>query len=145
MPARRDIMTGRLNFLEKPWGGIEPFDQTLAGLLKTKNVFTHMVTDHYLYLYQGGENYWNDFTSSEIVRGQEFDPLHMPACKEGVVTQRHPEGYKGIYSRETRGKFQMLCQRGGISQPGHDDQGGDWLEHNADADNFSFGWRALTP
>lgn len=21
MPARRDIMTGRLNFLEKPWGG----------------------------------------------------------------------------------------------------------------------------
>ncbi|MDE6456469.1 MAG: sulfatase-like hydrolase/transferase, partial [Dysosmobacter sp.] len=49
MPARRDIMTGRLNFLEKPWGGVEPFDQTLPALLKTKNVYTRMYTDHYLY------------------------------------------------------------------------------------------------
>lgn len=40
MPARRDILTGRLNFLEKPWGGIEPFDQTLPALLRTKNVFS---------------------------------------------------------------------------------------------------------
>ena len=80
-------MTGRLNFLEKPWGGIEPFDETLPALLRTKNVFTHMVTDHYLYLHVGGENYWNDFTSNEIIRGQEFDSIHMPACAEGIPTQ----------------------------------------------------------
>lgn len=136
MPARRDIMTGRLNFLEKPWGGIEPFDQTLAGLLKTKNVFTHMVTDHYLYLYQGGENYWNDFTSSEIVRGQEFDPLHMPACKEGVVTQRRPEGYKGIYSREHEENFKCFASEEEYPSPVTMTKAADWLEHNADADNF---------
>ena len=29
MPARKDLMTGRLNFLEKPWGAIEPFEHTL--------------------------------------------------------------------------------------------------------------------
>jgi len=26
MPARRDILTGRLNFLERGWGAIEPMD-----------------------------------------------------------------------------------------------------------------------
>ena len=58
-----------------------------------------MVTDHYLYLHVGGENYWNDFTSHEIIRGQEFDSLHMPAGREGIVAQQRPEGYKGIYSQ----------------------------------------------
>ena len=39
MPARRDIMTGRLNFLEKPWGAMEPFDQSLQSILSgEKNV-----------------------------------------------------------------------------------------------------------
>ena len=26
MPARRELMTGRLNFLETPWGPVEPWD-----------------------------------------------------------------------------------------------------------------------
>lgn len=26
MPARRELFTGRLNFLEAPWGPIEPWD-----------------------------------------------------------------------------------------------------------------------
>ena len=136
MPARRDIMTGRLNFLEKPWGGIEPFDQTLPGMLKTKNVFTHMVTDHYLYLYQGGENYWNDFTSSEIIRGQEFDPLNMPACKEGVVTQHRPEGYKGIYSQEHEENYSRYHSEDEYPSPVTMTKAAQWLEKNADADNF---------
>ena len=41
MPARRDILTGRINFLERPWGGIEPFDQTLPSLLSSQNVYSH--------------------------------------------------------------------------------------------------------
>ncbi len=28
MPARRDIMTGRLNFLESRWCPLQPFDET---------------------------------------------------------------------------------------------------------------------
>lgn len=136
MPARRDIMTGRLNFLEKPWGGIEPFDQTLPALLRTKNVFTHMVTDHYLYLHVGGENYWNDFTSNEIIRGQEFDSIHMPACAEGIPTQVRPEGYKGIYSQEHDETYSRFANEDEYPSPVTMTHAAEWLERNATADNF---------
>lgn len=136
MPARRDIMTGRLNFLEKPWGGLEPFDQTLPALLKTKNVYSRMITDHYLYLHVGGENYWNDFTSNEILRGQEFDSLHMPACKEGIVTQKRPEGYKGIYSEEHDKNYARFTSEEDYPSPMTMKKAAAWLEENADADHF---------
>ena len=56
MPARRDIMTGRLNFLEKPWGAMEPFDQSLQSILSgEKNVHTQMFADHAHYIICGGE------------------------------------------------------------------------------------------
>lgn len=136
MPARRDIMTGRLNFLEKPWGGIEPFDQTLPAMLKSRNVYTRMVTDHYLYLHVGGENYWNDFTSNEIIRGQEFDSLHMPACREGIVRQQRPEGYKGIYSQEHDESYGRFTSEDEYPSPVTMTKAAEWLEENAEADNF---------
>jgi arylsulfatase A-like enzyme len=49
VPARRDLFTGRLNFLERNWGPIEPFDYTLPQALREQGIFTHMVTDHYHY------------------------------------------------------------------------------------------------
>lgn len=136
MPARRDILTGRLNFLEKPWGGIEPFDQTLPALLRTKNVFTHMVTDHYLYLHVGGENYWTDFTSSEIIRGQEFDSINMPACNNGIVKQARPEGYNGIYSQEHNETYRNYLSEDEYPSPITMTKAARWLEKNANADNF---------
>ncbi len=136
MPARRDILTGRLNFLEKPWGGVEPFDQTLPALLRTRNVFSHMVTDHYLYLHVGGENYWNDFTSHEIIRGQEFDSLHMPAGREGIVAQQRPEGYKGIYSQEHDETYSRFASEEEYPSPVTMSKAAQWLERNAEADNF---------
>ncbi len=42
MPARRDIMCGRYNFLERPWGPIEPFDVTLVDCLRAGGVRTHI-------------------------------------------------------------------------------------------------------
>lgn len=36
MPARRDIFTGRMQFLERGWGGVEPFDITLLSRLREK-------------------------------------------------------------------------------------------------------------
>ena len=46
MPARRDIFTGRMQFLERGWGGIEPFDITLPEMLRKHKIFTHITTDH---------------------------------------------------------------------------------------------------
>ncbi len=35
MPARRDLHTGRPNFLHRSWGPIEPFDDSMPEMLKT--------------------------------------------------------------------------------------------------------------
>ncbi len=77
MPARRDMMTGRLSFLETPWGPIEPWDDCAPTILRQeKNVYTHLITDHYHYFHRGGGGYHYLFSSWEFLRGQEFDVWH---------------------------------------------------------------------
>lgn len=136
MPARRDILTGRLNFLEKPWGGIEPFDQTLPALLRTQKVQTHMVTDHYLYSYVGGENYWNDFTSWEMIRGQEFDTINLPVGPHGLQEETRPANYRGIYSRAHDATYSRFASEDEYPTPVTLTHAAEYLERNADADNF---------
>ena len=73
MPARRDMHTGRLNFLHRSWGPLEPFDESVAEILSRNNVYTHLVTDHFHYWEDGGATYHNRFDSCDLVRGQEGD------------------------------------------------------------------------
>lgn len=73
MPARRDLLTGRLNFLHRSWGPIEPWDQCYASMLSKAGVHTHLISDHYHYWEEGGAGYHNQFSSFEFVRGQERD------------------------------------------------------------------------
>lgn len=74
MPARRDIMTGRLSFLHRGWGPIEPFDNCFTHQLREAGVHTHLATDHYHYFEQGGATYHTQYSSYEFFRGQENDP-----------------------------------------------------------------------
>ncbi|MCK5803425.1 MAG: sulfatase [Lentisphaeria bacterium] len=77
MPARRELMTGRLNFLETPWGPIEPWDECLPTELRTQQgVYSHLITDHYHYFHSGGEAYHTLFDTWEFERGQEGDVWH---------------------------------------------------------------------
>ncbi len=73
MPARRDLLTGRLNFLHRSWGPVEPFDTCFPTLLHQYGVYTHLISDHYHYWEEGGCGYHNQFSSAEFVRGQERD------------------------------------------------------------------------
>ena len=93
MPARRDIMTGRVNFLERGWGPIEPFDDTLPQLLRSGGVSSHIITDHYHYFEIGGENYCQMFDQWEFIRGQEWDPCLFPCkdCTPVHVGKMHPQ------------------------------------------------------
>lgn len=85
MPARREMMTGRLNFLESPWGPIEPWDCCLPEeLRRQKGTYSHIVTDHYHYFHSGGEAYHTLFDSWEFERGQEGDKWH-PLVKEPEI------------------------------------------------------------
>ena len=74
MPARRDLHTGRLGFLHRSWGPLEPFDDSVPELLQDAGVYTHLVTDHQHYWEDGGATYHNRFSSYEFFRGQEGDP-----------------------------------------------------------------------
>ncbi len=74
MPARREMHTGRLNFLHRSWGALEPFDQSFSELLRAAGVYTHLVSDHYHYWEDGGATYHNRYSSWDFIRGQEWDP-----------------------------------------------------------------------
>jgi arylsulfatase A-like enzyme len=73
MPARRDLLTGRLTFLHRSWGPLEPFDNAFPALLKERGIHSHLVTDHYHYWEDGGATYHNRYSTYDFVRGQESD------------------------------------------------------------------------
>lgn len=75
MPARREMMTGRHNFLHRSWGPCEPFDHAFPEILfKEKGTYSHLVTDHSHYWKDGGATYHSRYDSFEFIRGQEMDP-----------------------------------------------------------------------
>ena len=74
MPARRDMQTGRLNFLHRSWGPLEPFDNSFPELLHANGAYSHLVSDHYHYWEDGGLTYHNRYDTYEFIRGQERDP-----------------------------------------------------------------------
>lgn len=73
IPARRELHTGRYNFLHRSWGPLEPFDDSMPELLKSQGVYTHLVTDHLHYWADGGATYHSRYSSYEFVRGQMGD------------------------------------------------------------------------
>ncbi|MCY3796994.1 MAG: sulfatase-like hydrolase/transferase [Chloroflexi bacterium] len=74
MPARRELHTGRYNFLHRSWGPLEPFDDSMPQILDENGVHSHKVTDHQHYWEDGGATYHTRFTTHEFNRGQEGDP-----------------------------------------------------------------------
>ncbi|TXK83974.1 sulfatase [Paenibacillus sp. N3.4] len=74
MPARRELHTGRYNFLHRSWGPLEPFDDSMIGLLRKQGIYTHLTTDHVHYFEDGGATYHGRYNSWEFARGQEGDP-----------------------------------------------------------------------
>ncbi|MGG1678189.1 sulfatase [Neobacillus sp. NRS-1170] len=73
MPARRELHTGRYNFLHRSWGPLEPFDDSMPEILKNNGIYTHLTTDHQHYWEDGGYNYHTRYNSFEFSRGQEGD------------------------------------------------------------------------
>ena len=135
MPARRDLMTGRLNFLEKPWGGIEPYDLPLPKLLDRAGVFSHIVTDHYHYIRVGGENYLNAFSTYDLVRGQEKDPWQLHPRADGSFPAR-PKQHLGQFSPHHEDNMACFTDETEYPTPVTMTRAAAWLEQNAEADNF---------
>jgi arylsulfatase A-like enzyme len=130
MPARRDLLTGRLNFLEKPWGGMEPFDKSLTDLMRKNGVYSHMITDHYHYFHPGGENYQSGFSSWKFIRGQEMD-----VCSQNIKGEERPKRigrWNPVY-----GKNRATYEKEEEYPTTKTFQAGiDWLDKNKNEDNY---------
>ncbi|MDP0497650.1 MAG: sulfatase [Verrucomicrobiota bacterium JB024] len=92
IPARRDMHTGRPNFLHRSWGPLEPFDDSMPAMLKSAGVYTHLISDHFHYWEEGGASYHTKYNSWECIRGQQGDPW--------VPQVRNPEPIDGPALRE---------------------------------------------
>lgn len=130
MPARRDLLTGRLNFLERSWGGIEPFDITLPQILQQHNIFTHIETDHYHYLELGGEGYCQAFNTWHMQRGQESDPW-----VSRVIPAEVPEHY-GRFRAQYELNRKKFTSESEYPTPKTFESACQWLDDNRNADNF---------
>jgi arylsulfatase A-like enzyme len=74
MPARHDILVGALDFLWRPWGSIELWEEPVTEPLRGAGVTTMLVSDHPHLFETGGENYHTEFRAWNYVRGHENDP-----------------------------------------------------------------------
>ena len=67
MPARRELHTGRYNFLHRSWSPLEPFDDSMPELLKKNGTHCHLVTDHKHYWRDGGATYHSRFSTYDFI------------------------------------------------------------------------------
>lgn len=141
MPARRDMLTGRLTFLHRSWGPLEPFDDAFPERLHKAGVYSHLITDHFHYWEDGGATYHNRYDSYEFIRGQEGDPWK-------AMVQPHWERLREMYharqfTTERRTYFsQNIINREFIKEEKDFPsvqcfaQGFEFLERNRTADNW---------
>lgn len=141
MPARRDMQTGRLNFLHRSWGPLEPFDNSFPELLHKAGIYSHLVSDHYHYWEDGGHTYHNRYTTYDFVRGQERDPwkaLVRPPW-ERLRDMYHPAQYD---EKERSLYYHYMVNREFIKEEKDFcsvrcfDSGLEFLDNNRDTDDW---------
>ena len=141
MPARRDLHTGRLNFLHRSWGPLEPFDNSFPVLLRQQGVHSHLISDHYHYFEDGGWSYHTRYSTWDFVRGQEADPWvamvkppleRLKATYHPLQFETDPHGfrYQNLVNREVIREEKdypaVQCFERALA----------FLDRNADADNW---------
>lgn len=139
MPARREMMTGRINFLEAPWGPIEPFDDCLPTALRRHGIHTHLITDHYHYFEIRGSHYHTLFSTWEFHRGQEGDPW-KPQVNDPVI----PEHY-GKNRRQDWINRQWIQDEEDFSGPRCFKSAIEYLDLNKDADDWHLHLEVFDP
>ncbi|WP_231571099.1 sulfatase [Gordoniibacillus kamchatkensis] len=97
MPARRDMLTGRYNFLHRSWGPLEPFDDSMPAILQRHGVYSHLVSDHYHYWEPGGATYHSQYSTWDFVRGQEGDPWKGEVAAPDIP--EHVGSFEGYRAR----------------------------------------------
>lgn len=139
MPARRELHTGRYNFLHRSWGPIEPFDDSIPEMLGRAGIYTHMITDHQHYWEDGGATYHNRYTSYEFVRGQEGDRW------KGEVRDPEIPPHLGRLWRQDVVNRSYFIKAGRQPLNNVFDLGLEFLEKNRKEDNWFLHWECFDP
>lgn len=115
MPARREISTGRKEFMWRPWGPLEPFDPRLPKEVQKTGHATAVVTDHYHYWEEMANGYIEWFDTAEFIRGHEcdnhmlFEDGPLPAWVEKMCefrSERHmKQYYANVKDKKTDAEF----------------------------------------
>ena len=139
MPARRELHTGRLNFLHRSWGPLEPFDDSAPELLKQNGVYEHMATDHQHYWEDGGATYHNRYSSYELFRGQEGD-LWKGEVKDPDIPEHYGRSWRSDavnrkYMRREEDQPQTKTFQAGL----------EFIETNKDEDRWHLTIETSTP
>ncbi len=143
MPARRELQTGRANFLHRSWGPMEPFDDSVPEILKNSGVYTHICSDHQHYWEDGGCTYHTRFSSWEISRGQEGDPWQADlkirydgkSIFEGAKAYPDTDFFRNWRSRDERNRAYMDTEEK-TSQAVTFAQGARFIRQNHDEDKW---------
>ena len=126
MPARHDILCGALDFLWRPWGSVEIWEDAITARLREAGVASQLISDHPHLFETGGENYHVDFTAWDYQRGHEGDAWKTRPDLSWAGAPKFGRGHMPY--DDSRGWF-----RGEADFPGPRTlaAGARWLEENA--------------
>ncbi len=135
MPARRELHTGRYNFLHSSWSPLQPFDDSVISRLTASGVYTHIVTDHFHYWEDGGSCYLTKYNSHEMIRGQQGDPwkgqVPWPDFPDTLARRKTGENWRHDWVNR-----QFLTSEDQMPQKIAVDSGMDFIRRNCGYDNW---------
>ena len=103
IPARHDLLVGAWDFLWRPWGSIELWEEPITASLRRRGIITQLITDHPHLFEVGGENYHTDFTAWAYERGHESDPWKTRPDPSWLGTPTYGRGH--THYDNSRGYF----------------------------------------
>ncbi len=145
MPARRELHTGRYNFLHRAWGPIEPFDDSMPEILKKNGVYTHLASDHYHYWEEGGCTYHTRYSSWDVSRGQEGDPWKGDLTDDPAIAQREKNYTAGRFMHQDQVNRKYMADEADTPQAKTFAMGLEFLRTNAEADNWLLHMETFDP
>ena len=145
MPARRDVYTGRYEFLERGWGPLEeedldlprqvsgPPNQSLQQVLGNDYNISYLVTDHFHLWEKGSGNYHMGYSGFDFVRGVEGDGWYthpytgfdLPEGDRLRMNERHWRNVHHIRQSEADWFSPQVFRKAA-----------DWIDNNHEYDDF---------
>lgn len=136
MPARRELHTGRLNFLHRSWGPLEPFDFSMPQKLKESGIYTHLISDHFHYFEDGGATYHSRYNTWEFVRGQQGDPWYGKVGDPNIPECENPRKFNLDNWRQDWVNREVMTDESEQPMPKSVELGLDFIDRNAKEENW---------